>query len=216
MDQKILIAALEKLVLSQSSTKTWRSVNDVFIKDTDPHWKGDGVLGPGTYHRPEPQLDYAWSWQNVGDDEVNEDLAREWYIITEYQIRFKKLATLDKTNTEELWSNNFVGLENNPLFKGKIQNEDISTIAKKKRYDGVLVQGDEDEVDGGNQFLIPSGSKPPFKTIKHHIVFQDEHTAGQVASSIKTKVKKITNGYLVNVSTSQESAVDASLAHFET
>jgi len=209
-----LIAALK--VLSQASTKAWRSVNDIFLKNTDPFWKGDGVLGSGTYLRPDkPDFSFAWSWQNVGDDEVEEDLAREWYIVTEYKIQFKNLVTLDKTNTEELWSNNFVGLENNPLFKGKIQNEDISTLAKKKRYDGVWVRGDQDEVDGGNQILIPTGNKLPYQTIKHYLVFKDKDIATQVASSIGAKPKTIRDGYLVNASTSQESKIDTILAQHE-
>lgn len=193
--------------------KAWREIDDLLLGDTTPYWDGGGVLGSGTYLRPKRPLLKGEDW-NIDDDDEYDDLPSYWYIITEYEIRFKNLVTLDKTNTKDLWSNYFVGSEDNPLFKGKIQNEDISDLAIKKRYDGVLVVNGN--VDGGDQILIPSGVKPPSKTIKHHVIFRERDLAREVAAYIGTKAKKITDGYLVEVSTSQESKADVILAKHKT
>ncbi len=200
-------------IVTEDSKKirAWRAVDDIMLSDADPYYPGDGVLGPGTYLRPHISgVDKARSWRDKNTDYegVIYD-AKEWYVVTEYELSFKNLAVINDENTDQLWSDDFIGKTGNPLFKGKFSGFDLSNTAKKKGFDGVLVTGAD--VDGGHQVLIPLGKKPPSKTISHHLVVRSRHLADLISKKVSA-YKKIKGGHLFIVKPSQAEAVDRILA----
>jgi oligoribonuclease (3'-5' exoribonuclease)/GNAT superfamily N-acetyltransferase len=193
--------------------KAWRFVRDILISQADPYYPGDGVLGQGTYLRPaEEALPTTMDWADPDYEE--DDNPENWMIVTEYNLTFNRLAEINDENTQGLWDSEFTSKGKNPLFEGEIDGWDISDLAKKKGFDGVLVTGED--VDGGNQILIPLGKKPKAQVLKHHLYFRDSNLAKKVAYKIKGRTKKILGGIVVEVLPAKASLVDQILKESKT
>jgi len=209
-------------VLSAQSPETvlaWRWTDDILPSQADPHWKGDGIYGEGTYLRPtkeEPLLPYlktprAWrgaksllpSYRN------DPEFAAHWRLYTEYEISFKNIAHLSETNTEQLWSSDFIGTKDNPLKVGKFDCWDVEDLLKKKGFDGMIVLGAN--VDGGQQVFIPAGKKPVAKTLRYHLFLREQPLAEQIGKKIRSTPQKIRNGWYVSFNAGQAPAVETIL-----
>jgi hypothetical protein len=200
--------------------KAWRWVNDILPSQASPHWKGDGIYGPGTYLRPsdespiEGYLKLRSPWRGsksllpVYRDDP--EYAVRWKLFTEYQISFQNLARLNDQNTEHLWSDEFIGLEGNPLRVGEFNCEEVEALLKKGGFDGALVTGKD--VDGGNQVFIPAGKKPPATVLQFHLILRDPELAARIGKKIQQALRKCGNGMLLSFSPVQAPEVEALLS----
>ena len=200
---------------SSATGKIWRWVNDLDPALADPYFKGNGVLGDGTYFRPESyaplatELKRATTWvSSEYDVDDTWDLPKSWELYSEYDASFKKVAHLNNENTDRLWDDDYIGKEGNPLKVGEFSSYDVGKLAKRKGFDAVLVTGED--VDGGNQLLVPTGSRPIIKPKSHAIKFKDKAHAKVLAEHLGVKAV----GSIVKFEHSKAKAVSKVLKGF--
>jgi hypothetical protein len=167
---------------SAQAIKVWRIVSNILPAQADPHYRGSGIHGEGTYFRPEkyePIISAIKTWGSKFDDEAN------WDLFTEYDLTLKNVAHLNDENTERLWSDDYIGLKDNPLKIGKFYCYDVEKLAYKKGFDAVLITGED--VDGGNTLFVPFKSKPKAITKRHHLITKDKSLAAKIGKAIGEK-----------------------------
>jgi hypothetical protein len=172
----------------------YRAVGDIIPSSNKPLWKGCGVFGEGTYHRPDYRevTSFGDNGPAYGDD------ARCFLIITKFEATFGRLLHLTTDNTDGLVDAGiltFRSLEAKMLGCSKIHSEKLSRKASSQGFSAVLITGAE--VEGGNQVLIPAGRKPVSRKLSFSILSRTKALASQLSTLTKIKVIKTRYGYAV-------------------
>ena len=118
----------------------------------EPFHLGDGHFGSGMYLAPNDNT--ALSYIDVEGDTP---------LLTEYKIEGRILVIKNNDGNHPIWTSRgkipFATLETSEDVKDIVINrqEDLGQAVLDAGYDAVLLTGDF--VDGGEQYLIPKGSK---------------------------------------------------------
>jgi len=160
---KDVIAAVDNLNPVPEKFNVYRGTSGIAPKSIKPKFDGDGHFGRGTYFA------------------ITEENARSYMdsdnpptVLTEYSVMLKApLILINRDDQKSALFNTAKALDLKQLglaekFKAKKleRTEDLGQAALKAGYDGIVMKG---MIEGGDQLLLPLGSKAKVKQLSQDV-----------------------------------------------
>lgn len=198
MDQKVLVAALTK-VIAATTIPLFRGTLDTLISEIDPRFKGDGVFGKGTYFG----IGYKQAWEYASGGYLKSP--DNFSVISEYRGTFDNLITISEADIEGLKNaqdTNYLtvterGLDTLSYEESVSYPADyLTSWMSQDGYDGIRLWSHAKGIpDGGLQVIIPLDSdvQPVLKNT--WVILKDKEDTKTFAAKMDLKPDP-TNGHI--------------------